>query len=258
MSANYSIGQFAKKTGSTIRTLHYYDEIGLLKPTLITESGRRFYSDVDLIKLQKIVPLKYLGYSLEKISEFIHLEDWSLKDSLTFQKNKMLQKKQQLENVIRALDHALHLMDKKEEVDSSVFISLIKNIQKESEHKEWLKGFIQEEKVDEMYSIPEEKQLEMTQKALVIFSELKELHGLDPADKKVQKLIGDYMELVKELTGDDHGLVQDLLDSGVEIEDDPVLFHSPFSAEEEKWLAAAMEVFLKGMGFSFDEGLKED
>ncbi|MEH7522807.1 MerR family transcriptional regulator [Bacillus sp. JJ1503] len=253
MSANYSIGQFAKKTGSTVRTLHYYDEISLLKPTLITESGRRFYSDEDLIKLQKIVSLKYLGYSLEKISEFIHLQDWSLKDSLTFQKSEMLQKKQQLENVIRALDHALHMMDKNEEVDSSIFISLIKNIQMENEHKEWLKEIIQEEKVEKMYSIPEEKQLELNQKTLVVFSELKELYGLDPASEQVQRLIGDYMELVKELTGDDHNLVQDLLDSGVEIEDDPVLFHSPFSAEEEKWLTKAMEIYLKEMGFEFNE-----
>ncbi|MBY0123382.1 MerR family transcriptional regulator [Bacillus sp. S/N-304-OC-R1] len=253
MTAKYSIGEFAKRTGTTIRTLHYYDEISLLKPALTTDSGRRFYSDDDLVKLQKIVSLKYLGYSLEKISEFIHLQDWSLKDSLSFQKKEMLQKKQQLENVIRALDHALLMMDSHGKVDSSIFISLIKNIQMEDEHKEWLKGFIHEEKVEKLYSIPEEKQLEMNIKTLEIFSELKELYGQDPASKDVQELIKDYMGIVNELTGDDLKLVQDLYDSGIDIEDEPSLFHSPFTAEEENWLAKAIEIYIKKMGIVMDK-----
>ncbi len=70
MLKKYAIGEFAKKTGMTIRTLHYYDEVGLLKPAVIAASGRRYYSDENIIELQKIVSLKFLGYSLEQINDF--------------------------------------------------------------------------------------------------------------------------------------------------------------------------------------------
>ncbi|QED49810.1 MerR family transcriptional regulator [Cytobacillus dafuensis] len=252
MTANYSIGQFSKKTGTTIRTLRYYDEIGILKPAFITESGRRYYSDDDLIKLQKIVSLKYLGYSLEKITEFIHMNEWNLKDSLTFQRKEMLQKKLHIENVIRALDHALHIIDDDGEVDSSIFISLINNIQMESEHKEWLKGFIEEQKVDAMFNISEEKQLELNKKALEIFSGLKLQFGQDPASSQVQELIKDYMEIVHEITGDDLKLIQDLYEKDIVIDDDPQLFHSPFTSEEEEWVTKAMDIYLRKKGVIVD------
>ncbi|MBS4190000.1 MerR family transcriptional regulator [Bacillus sp. FJAT-49705] len=255
MAANYSIGQFSKKTSTTIRTLRYYDEIGILKPAFITESGRRYYSDNDLIKLQKIVSLKYLGYSLEKITEFIHMNDWNLKESLSFQRKEMLQKKLHIEKVIRALDHALHIMDDDGEVDSSIFISLILNIQMESEHKKWLKGFIEEKKVDAMYDIPEEKQLELNKKAITIYSDLKNLYGHDPESNQVQEVIKGYMEIVQEIIGDDFKLVQELYDMGNESEsqiDTHNLFHSPFTPEEEEWVTKAMDIYLRKKGVIVD------
>ncbi|MGE7111859.1 MerR family DNA-binding transcriptional regulator [Lysinibacillus sp. NPDC047702] len=56
MSTQYSIGEFAKKTGMTIRTLHYYDEIDLLKPSFISTTGRGFYSDEILYSFKKLYP----------------------------------------------------------------------------------------------------------------------------------------------------------------------------------------------------------
>ncbi len=253
MTATYSIGAFAKKTGTTIRTLRYYDEIGLLKPTFITETGRRYYSDDDLITLQKIVSLKFLGYSLEKINEFLHFTNWHLKDSLSFLKDEMVQRKLQLENVIRALDHALHMVEDQEEVDSSIFVSLIQNIQMEKEQKEWMKGYLSEEKVEELYNIPEEKQLEINKKAHLILAQLKQVYGQDPASDQVQSLIHEYMELVEQLTGNNMELILELIATDVEIEVDSQLFYSPLSAEEEEWTGKAMEVYMKKKGMIPDE-----
>jgi DNA-binding transcriptional MerR regulator len=87
MKKVYPIGEFAKKTGQTIRTLHYYDEIGILKPSCVSSSGRRFYSEDEIITLQKIVALKFLGFSLEEIKNFMQEEKWDLKESLAFQKS---------------------------------------------------------------------------------------------------------------------------------------------------------------------------
>lgn len=253
MTAQYSIGEFSKKTGTTIRTLRYYDEIGLLKPTFTTEAGRRFYSDNNLIKLQKIVSLKFLGYSLEEINEFVHLNDWDIKDSLMFQKQVMLQKKKHLENVIRALEHALHLLDDEEKGDPEIFITLINNIQLENEHKEWLKKIIPEGEVEKIYDIPEEKHLELSKRAYILFTALKQAFGQEPDSEPIQKLIEEYMNIFDEITGyDDIGFLQEILDKEIELEDDPYLFFSPFTAEEEEWVAKAMQIYLKERGLIFD------
>jgi DNA-binding transcriptional MerR regulator len=61
------VGELARRTGLTIRTLHHYDEIGLLKPSLRTESGHRLYAADDVARLQQVVSLRSLGFSLEEV-----------------------------------------------------------------------------------------------------------------------------------------------------------------------------------------------
>ena len=63
----YKTGEFAKKASISIRTVRYYDKKGLLKPSLIDTNGYRLYTDKDFEKLQKILSLKYLGFSLDDI-----------------------------------------------------------------------------------------------------------------------------------------------------------------------------------------------
>src|SRR5580704_15304328 len=63
------VGELARRTGLTIRTLHHYDEIGLLKPSLHTESGHRLYTTADVARLQQVLSLRQLGFSLEEIRD---------------------------------------------------------------------------------------------------------------------------------------------------------------------------------------------
>ena len=63
------VGELARRTGLTIRTLHHYDEIGLLKPSLHTESGHRLYTDRDIARLQRVISLRQLGFSLEEVRD---------------------------------------------------------------------------------------------------------------------------------------------------------------------------------------------
>lgn len=71
MEELYTTGKFAKKAGVTLRTIRYYDSINLLKPTYIKENGYRLYCNKDLIKLQKIIILKELGFPLDQIINLI-------------------------------------------------------------------------------------------------------------------------------------------------------------------------------------------
>lgn len=70
-----TVGEIANKMNTTVRTLQYYDKIGLLSPTAESEGGRRLYSDSDIVKLHQIQSMKYLGLSLNDIKDWmIHLE----------------------------------------------------------------------------------------------------------------------------------------------------------------------------------------
>jgi DNA-binding transcriptional MerR regulator len=61
------VGELARRTGLTVRTLHHYDEIGLLRPSLHTESGHRLYTAADVARLQQVRSLRQLGLSLEEV-----------------------------------------------------------------------------------------------------------------------------------------------------------------------------------------------
>ena len=80
----YKTGQFAKLANVSERTIRYYDKIGLLKPSFVMENGYRQYSDLDLLKLQKILSLKHLGFSIEEIFPMV-MDNTNLKESFELQ-----------------------------------------------------------------------------------------------------------------------------------------------------------------------------
>lgn len=68
---NWKVGELSKLAGLTIRTLHHYDEIGLLSPSFRNDAGHRLYSEGDIIKLHQIMSLKQLEFSLDEIKNFL-------------------------------------------------------------------------------------------------------------------------------------------------------------------------------------------
>ncbi|MEM7553843.1 MAG: MerR family transcriptional regulator [Cyanobacteria bacterium P01_A01_bin.84] len=72
------VGELAKLTGISVRTLHYYDEIGLLSPSKRTDADYRLYSDTDIVRLQQIMSLRQLGFSLGEIRECLQNLNFSL------------------------------------------------------------------------------------------------------------------------------------------------------------------------------------
>lgn len=115
MEKLYSIGEFAKMAGVTLRTIRYYDKIGLLKPTKILDNGYRRYCNHDLITLQKILSLKELGFSLEEIYPIIQDDNLdSFKESIKLQTNLIDQKIKQLTNLKDSLYATNKLITNKE------------------------------------------------------------------------------------------------------------------------------------------------
>ena len=101
------INEFAKLTGVSVRTLHYYDEIGLLKPAEVDEwTGYRFYDENSLEKMQQIMFYRELDFSLKSIMEILSSPDYDKQKALDEQKKLLILKKERLGKLISAIDGA--------------------------------------------------------------------------------------------------------------------------------------------------------
>ena len=101
------INEFAKLTGVSVRTLHYYDEIGLLKPAYIDEySGYRYYDENSILRMQEILFYRELDFSLKSIKEIILSPNYDKNKALNEQKEMLILKKERLEKIIFAIDAA--------------------------------------------------------------------------------------------------------------------------------------------------------
>lgn len=136
----FTTGEFAKKAGVTIRTLRYYDKIGLLVPSSHNELGHRLYSKEDFGKLQKILTLKFIGLSLEDIANIMKydLNHKDFKKSLEIQKEIMKKKIKHIQSIIKAIDEAADTIDFNNEMDWDKFINIISAINSD---KNWTQQY---------------------------------------------------------------------------------------------------------------------
>ena len=102
------IKEFAEFTGVSVRTLHYYDEIGLLTPALVDRfTGYRFYDDNSLLRMQEILFYRELDFSLKSIGEILSSPNYDKTKALKEQKHLLTLKKERLERLISAIDGAV-------------------------------------------------------------------------------------------------------------------------------------------------------
>ena len=102
------IKEFAQFTGVSVRTLHYYDEIGLLKPSHVDKStGYRYYDEHSLLRMQEILFYRELDFSLKSIEEILSSPNYDKTQALEEQKRLLILKKERLENLISAIDGAM-------------------------------------------------------------------------------------------------------------------------------------------------------
>ncbi len=127
MSQYYTSGEFAKKAHVSIRTIRYYDQKNLLKPATHTKGGARLYTDQDFAKLQQILLLKYLGFSLSDIREMTigSGDKQLLRNSLQIQKRLAEERLEEMKNVVNAIDSTSQALDHNDQVDWSKMLNLI-------------------------------------------------------------------------------------------------------------------------------------
>lgn len=135
----YHTNEFAKKSFVSVRTLQFYDKNGLLSPSAYTQAGYRLYSDDDLIRLQEILALKYLGFSLTEIKNLIQQGAKKLPSALVAQKEMLIDKRRQIDSIITAIER-IETMET-ERLDYDAVVKIIEVIQLDLK-PEWVSKYL--------------------------------------------------------------------------------------------------------------------
>ena len=191
-----TVNEVSKLTGISVRTLHHYDEIGLLKPTSITDAGYRLYDDIALERLQHILLFRELQFPLKDIKKILDSSDFDRNKALEQQIELLMMKKEHLENLI-LYARGIKLLGVKY-MDFSAFDTKKMDEYAAQAKDNWGKT--------EAYKEFEEKSKDWTQETsgniakdmMLLFVEFGEMKDLDPADEKVQAQVKKLQEYITE------------------------------------------------------------
>ena len=127
LPGSYSSGQFARLADVSIRTIRFYDKQNILKPSYVNDNGARFYTDSDLARLQQILLLKYLGFSLDDIREMtIDDADYHfILNNLNLQKKLVQDRIEQMQMVEKAITDTANAIENQQDLDWSGMLKLI-------------------------------------------------------------------------------------------------------------------------------------
>jgi DNA-binding transcriptional MerR regulator len=203
-AAVYRIQEFAKLAGVTVRALHHYDRLGLMKPSGRSEAGYRLYRDCDLARLEQIVVLKFLGLPLQQIGRLLRRQS-PLVDTLRRQQNVLAEKRQQLDAAIFAIKAAERSL-MSGEPDWELFKRVVKEIEMQN-NTEWSKKYYSPEakaKVEERKAMwTPELQERVSREWTELLSDVEAALGEDPGSAKAQALASRWRTLVEGFTGGD-------------------------------------------------------
>ena len=191
------ISEVAKLTGITVRTLHYYDEIGLLKPSEITEAGYRLYSREDLEILQQILFFRELDFPLSQIKEIMNNPNYDKEEALKNQKELLIQQRQRIEGLIKLIEKRIEGDNNMsfKEFDMNEIEENKKKYAKEVKER-WGTSKAYEESEKKTSSYNKEKWGDINQETSEIFKGFAELRNSDPGSEEVQELVRRWQKYI--------------------------------------------------------------
>ncbi|HRH23772.1 MAG TPA: MerR family transcriptional regulator, partial [Candidatus Magasanikbacteria bacterium] len=124
---SYTVHSLAQLAGISVRTLHYYDQIGLLKPSVIKKNGYRYYEEAELIRLQQILFFRELEFALEDIKHMLNRPGFNVVEALKDQKKLIRLKQSRLEKLIYAIDNAIKTMNNNHKINEEELYDVFKD-----------------------------------------------------------------------------------------------------------------------------------
>jgi DNA-binding transcriptional MerR regulator len=199
MSTSYRIGEFAKLAGVTVRALHHYDRIGLLKPVR-GASGFRLYRMEDLERLEQIAALKFLGIPLQEIKLLLKHGPLTLSDSLHVQREALAEKRRLIDRAVVAIEAAEKVIQSGKTTDSSILRKIIEVIDMQPQENSMRKYYSDQAWLDKERIARETPAEDLKNNMLAlrqVFNEIEADIDLDPASDKAQALTRRWLQLAE-------------------------------------------------------------
>ena len=208
MTDFYRIHEFAELADVSVRTLHHYDRLGLLKPQR-TQAGYRLYTARDLERLEQILALKFLGMPLTQIRTLLDHDGLALADSLQMQRSALEEKRKMLDRAIGAIREAESVMERDQAPEAKALATIIAAF-KEMDNMEFMEKYFSEEAWGKFSGRRKEMPLEAKKRASQAWIDLyREAEGLldeDPAGEAAQALTARWLALEDRSSGGDKGV----------------------------------------------------
>jgi MerR family transcriptional regulator, thiopeptide resistance regulator len=243
MSARtYLVHEFAELAGVTVRTLHYYDQAGLLKPARRADSLHRVYYEHDLLRLQQILTLKALGFSLEEIRALLDSPSYDVQMSLRMQKEAIDRRIAQLQEASRTLDEVIALVGTAE-ISWPHVVTLIRAISVD-ENRQWLRRYFNEEQQAQLAArqTPQEEIRAGERAWADLIADFQARRSLPPDHPDVQELAARMMGLLQNFTQGDPALRASLAAMYRDFDQIPIEFRR-YDADLQPFMCAALAIY---------------
>lgn len=239
----YQAREFARTAGVTVRTLHHYDRIGLLRPTRYTEAGYRLYGERDFARLQQIVTLKFIGLSLKQIKPLLDARELDLAATLRMQRDVLGARRRQLDAALRAVEEAERAVAEGGR-GVPVWGALRKVIEviNMEQNMDWVRKYYTEEQLAELARRGTPEVLEQGQRdwaALLKDVAEAEREGVEPSSERAQALAARWRELIERFTGGDPGIAENLRKLYADRANWPADFKQPFDDSAASFISRA-------------------
>jgi DNA-binding transcriptional MerR regulator len=201
------VGELARRTGLTVRTLHHYDEIGLLRPSSHTDSGHRLYTTGDVARLQQVVSLRQLGFSLEEVRSCLDRNGFSPREVIRMHVARLRERIELQRGLCERLEVIADHLGAAGTVSADEFLQTIARMT-------MIESYYTPEQLEALKSRREQlgeeglRQSHADWATLIGEVRAEKAKGTDPADPKVQALARRWKALVEAFTGGDPGIAQ--------------------------------------------------
>lgn len=203
------IGELAKQTGVSVRTLHYYDEIGLLSPSKRTDAGYRLYTKADVVQLQQIISLRQIGFSLDQIRDCLNQNQFSPQDVVQMHLSKLREQMASHQKLYARLEAISSRLQSTSPPSIQDFIQLI-------EETIMFEKYYTPDQLDALKekgeTLGEEsiQQFETEWQLLISQAQEAMANGVNPASDSLKPLARRSQELIELFTGGDTGITRSL------------------------------------------------
>jgi DNA-binding transcriptional MerR regulator len=240
----FQASEFAERANVTVRALHHYDRLGLLKPSARSAAGYRLYSARDFVRLQQIVTLKFIGFPLKEIKNLLERASFDLPTALRQQREVIEEKQRRLDMAAQAIARVEGVLAAQSEPDWEAFAKIIEVINMQNDLG-WMNKYYDEEARQALHERRQGISQDFIEKGqqdwavLIKDVETAISEGVDPASERAKALADRCSALIEAFTGGNQAISDSLKKLYADEQNWPSTFQKPYSDEVGNFISQA-------------------